>query len=130
MTPLDALVIINHLNAGGTDDVLSLDVDAPFLDSNADGRIAPIDVLAMINHLNRPAGTPAETLLDEAIEQLTYESTLGDLPDLITDSLIDDANAGRLLATYVSQKLRDETGDSDLEAVIDDLFGDGGDEIL
>ena len=54
--PLDALIVINFLNAEG---VMMLDPPtedfhpAPFYDTNGDNQVAPIDVLLIINELNR-----------------------------------------------------------------------------
>lgn len=72
VTPLDALAVINYLNANGTtaDGAVTSTVSTatasplltsgsqlthPLLDVNADGMISPADALAVIDQLNSPA---------------------------------------------------------------------------
>ncbi len=60
VTPLDVLLIINHLNdaqrAGTSGGLLPRQVDTPgasdFVDVSCDGRATPLDVLRVINYLN------------------------------------------------------------------------------
>ncbi len=49
VSPLDALLIINDLNAKGARSLIAADTTPPFLDVNGDGFVAPIDVLQVIN---------------------------------------------------------------------------------
>ncbi|MHB9067992.1 MAG: choice-of-anchor Q domain-containing protein [Pirellulaceae bacterium] len=76
--PLDALLIINELNAGRSG-VLRLvpagaDVLSPYLDVTGDHRLSPLDALLVINRLNEPSGLggegeayePSNALRDEA----------------------------------------------------------------
>lgn len=58
VSPIDALLIINELNARGSGPVTTIDAGSaggppPMLDVNGDGMITPIDVLIIINYLNR-----------------------------------------------------------------------------
>lgn len=58
VSPIDALLIINELNARGSGPITVVDSGSgegplPMLDVNGDGMITPIDVLIIINHLNR-----------------------------------------------------------------------------
>ncbi len=54
--PIDALIIINALNAGLTGDLTMPDrVPFPF-DTTADNRLEPIDALLVINLLNAQVG--------------------------------------------------------------------------
>ncbi|XZE56815.1 tandem-95 repeat protein [Planctomycetaceae bacterium SH139] len=53
VSPIDALLIINHLNRGGETDIESLIPGPPYLDVDGNGRVAPIDALQIINFLNR-----------------------------------------------------------------------------
>ncbi|MFP6621213.1 MAG: dockerin type I domain-containing protein [Pirellulaceae bacterium] len=56
ITPIDALWIINDINASGSRELSRRDkMEAPYLDVNADGYIAPLDVLWVINYLNEQA---------------------------------------------------------------------------
>ncbi len=63
--PLDVLLIINHLNAFGSDNLLESGTpfppDANFFDTNDDFEISPIDALIVINAINeRVANVGAE----------------------------------------------------------------------
>ena len=49
VSPSDALLIINYMNAGGA---AVPPAGAPFLDVNGDGFVAPNDALLVINYLN------------------------------------------------------------------------------
>ncbi|MEO8271629.1 MAG: dockerin type I domain-containing protein, partial [Aureliella sp.] len=77
VTPLDALLVINELNATSPTGSIS------FLDTNADGLLSPIDVLLVINLLNASSSvsnasgeasvsilTPAEARNSAAIDQV------------------------------------------------------------
>ena len=52
VTPLDALLVINNLNARGPRALSDADVGLPYLDTNGDGFLSPIDALRVINGLN------------------------------------------------------------------------------
>jgi hypothetical protein len=59
--PIDALFIINHLNAVGITLVpFDAPVQKPFLDTNNDGFVTPIDALLVINELNAGGGAEGE----------------------------------------------------------------------
>ena len=49
VSPIDALLIINDLNAKGSRALTVADATPPFVDVNGDGHVAPIDVLQVIN---------------------------------------------------------------------------------
>lgn len=53
LTPLDALIVINYLNANGAGAYPALPNYVGFLDSNADNKITPLDALVVINYLNQ-----------------------------------------------------------------------------
>jgi Ca2+-binding RTX toxin-like protein len=54
IAPIDALVVINDLNAEGPRPLPPVRDGASFIDSTGDGIVAPIDVLIVINRLNDP----------------------------------------------------------------------------
>lgn len=56
--PLDALIIINYLNANGPGSLPGR-VDAPefYYDTDDDGSASPLDVLLIFNELNSPTGS-------------------------------------------------------------------------
>jgi VCBS repeat-containing protein len=60
VSPIDALLIINHLNRGGATDIGSLLPGPPFLDVDGDLRVSPVDALRVINSLNRTSGGTGE----------------------------------------------------------------------
>lgn len=62
VTPRDALIVINQLNAQGPSSIDALD-EAMYVDTTDDGWVTARDVLEVINYLNRPAGEPE--VLDE-----------------------------------------------------------------
>ena len=57
IAPMDALMIINHLNARGAHKLVvppsADEMPPPFLDVNADGSVSPFDALVTINYLNK-----------------------------------------------------------------------------
>ena len=55
VSPIDALLIITHLNSNGPGPVPS-GSGAPYLDVNADGFVSAIDALFVINRLNTGNG--------------------------------------------------------------------------
>ena len=73
VTPLDALMVINDLNANGVH-ILALDrprpLTAPFLDVSRDGQLTPFDALLVINYLNGGEGE-GERSADSAVPATT-----------------------------------------------------------
>jgi hypothetical protein len=60
LTPLDALILINYLNAiGGSSPVNVANADSAY-DVDFDGQIAPLDALLVVNALNTQASQPGE----------------------------------------------------------------------
>jgi hypothetical protein len=63
ITPLDALILINNINAYGGSRWLPVPPTAaesppPFLDPSGDGKITPLDVLIVINYINAHGSGP------------------------------------------------------------------------
>ncbi len=52
ITPIDALLIINLLNSGGSGPVAGLPAPPPYRDVSGDNFISPLDALLVINYLN------------------------------------------------------------------------------
>jgi hypothetical protein len=68
ISPVDALLVINKLNAEGARQLTAADQGQNYYDSSGDGYLSPIDALRVISHLNRlnrPAALSA-TVADEA----------------------------------------------------------------
>jgi membrane-associated phospholipid phosphatase len=63
VSPIDALIVINRLNRGGSSvlPVRSADSTEPFYDTNGDGYLSPLDALLVINLLNRRDLSPVLT---------------------------------------------------------------------
>lgn len=60
VSPIDALLIINHLNRGGSVDISPLLPGPPFFDVDGNLRVTPTDALRVINFLNRTGGANGE----------------------------------------------------------------------
>jgi VCBS repeat-containing protein len=60
VSPIDALLIINHLNRGGSVDIAPLLPGPPFFDVDGNLRVTPTDALRVINFLNRTGGVGGE----------------------------------------------------------------------
>jgi large repetitive protein len=58
LSPLDALTLINYINANGVGPLPSGRPTPPFLDPDGDNAITPLDVLLVINALNDQAANP------------------------------------------------------------------------
>lgn len=60
VSPIDALLVINHLNDTGPGPLaippVAPNIPPPFLDTDGDGVVAPIDALIVINTLNARSG--------------------------------------------------------------------------
>lgn len=56
VSPIDALIIVNHLNSGGATDVRDLPAGPPLVDVSGDCAVSPIDALMVINQLNTSGG--------------------------------------------------------------------------
>ena len=67
VSPIDALLVINYLNANGSSSLPGSNSNGKMIDVNNDGSASPIDALRVINHLNQPARravNPVETSND------------------------------------------------------------------
>ena len=61
VSPLDALLVINELNARGSRSLVGSNLSTPpFVDVNGDSSVSPIDVLLVINFLNARANGEGE----------------------------------------------------------------------
>lgn len=60
VSPLDALLVINRLNAAGMTALDGVNLGANYLDVNADRFLSPVDALLVINCLNRDASANGE----------------------------------------------------------------------
>ena len=75
ISPLDALVVINYINASGSGTLPAVhDLSKPYLDVDGDQSVSPLDVLNVINHLNAK-GSGARSL-NEVAGQLINETNV------------------------------------------------------
>ena len=73
-SPLDALVVINYINASGSGSLATVrDPSKPYLDVDGDQSVSPLDVLSVINHLNTNGGSRS---LAESVGQFVQETSL------------------------------------------------------
>lgn len=59
ISPVDALLVINSLNADGSRELTAGGGGSPYLDVNGDGFVSPIDALMVINWLNAASAAEA-----------------------------------------------------------------------
>lgn len=73
-SPLDALVVINQINANGSGSLATVrDPSKPYFDVDGDQSVSPLDVLSVINHLNTNGGS---RILAESVGQFVQETSL------------------------------------------------------
>ena len=61
VSPIDALLVINDLNAIGARPLVDPPTGPPFIDVNGDGFLSPLDALLVINYLNRGGAGEGES---------------------------------------------------------------------
>jgi hypothetical protein len=106
VTPIDALLVINQLNANINRLLSESGLTAPpYIDVNGDGRLSPVDALLVINYLNERAGSGGEGELTPPWGALSIDhdwqrmdQVWGDeqLTDLLTDGINGSASRGLL----------------------------------
>jgi YVTN family beta-propeller protein len=107
--PLDAILIINQLNANGIRTLASQFINGQvlMLDVNGDGMLAPLDALLVINHLNAAGVGEGESALPMPGE---VESPVAAADEVSSpDDIINDAS----LLAYVQWLSLSETAEED-----------------
>ena len=75
VSPLDALVVINYINAGEPGSLPNVrNPNKPYYDADGDQKVSPLDVLVVVNHLNRE-GAGQRSLFEQA-GQISNETSL------------------------------------------------------
>jgi hypothetical protein len=100
VTPLDPLIIINHINDHGVGPLDSFgegEGNMPDLDVDGDGAVSPIDILILINELNDINAADAES--DDDADQ---GDESGDTIDVEPEA-VDPKNISALRTNYVDQ---------------------------
>jgi Ca2+-binding RTX toxin-like protein len=130
VTPIDALLVINHLNKRASGTVGS---SVGFVDVNGDGMVSPLDALLVINSLNREArptvtfGGVRTTVADlncDGVDEIIAVSGANHLPTLVVFNGI----TGALMAS--PQPLTEATGNFGTNIAAGDIDGDGKVEII
>jgi hypothetical protein len=112
VAPIDALQVINDLNAHGARPLVASWFDAPssYLDVNGDHEVSPLDALLVINELNRAAASSSavQAVTAPATEQLTG-SVIASVPTArarLTETATAQATAETLLGQSASHEDR------------------------
>ncbi len=121
-SPIDALLVINHLNAGGgtsvpvlaQQGVVSL-LSGPFLDVDGNNSVEPVDALIVINVLNRrPAVAEPQGEPDDVFNLISHDEAFA---DFIRD---EDEDASTLMISVPSTASSIETWQSVFEQLGED----------
>jgi Dockerin type I domain len=105
VTPTDALLLINRINAVGSGQPAPQD-KPPVFDLNCDGIVTPADVMIVINHLNNQASAqnPDEIDIDALVQALNGSE--GEARVDATNRLLDlGQQAAPALAYYGAQQI-------------------------
>ena len=91
VVPLDALLVINYINANGTGRLPAVPSGSNNhkVDTNGDGSATPIDVLLVVNALNTVTGAPEGEATSDAASLASTVATVDVSPLLTTDVVID-----------------------------------------
>ncbi|MFP6621257.1 MAG: Ig-like domain-containing protein, partial [Pirellulaceae bacterium] len=136
-TPLDALWIINSLNADGARQLVNArtkPLEPPFYDVNKDGFAAPLDALVVINYLNMAAGEGEADATSNPLFDYFAGNTYQPLPLSRSQSpttlpsaasplpLTDDAYRTSTAATLATDPAAQPGDGQDWQAAVDQLL--------
>ena len=127
LTPLDPLILINHINNNGTGPIEQPgegEGRLPDLDVDGDGKVTPLDILILINKLNEQAEAEGQGPEDFAVES--------DLLKVVVDGV--QSGEGELVLSSRNQssqvvsnsQLADDLNDASLVSYLSDLSDDFG----
>ncbi len=126
ISPLDALLVINALNAGGArelDPSAALAVNSPRVDTDGDNLLTPIDALRVINALNRGEGLNGDVVAFRLELQDVNGVPIAPLKDS-QGHLILDGDNDPIYPINVGQEFRVQIYSQDLRATAPkDKFG-------
>ena len=89
VTPIDALIVINYLNAHGQGPLPATFSGSDYLDVNGDDAVTPLDALAIINDLNAQASATTAAVA----AQSTAAPTPGDVAAPAIATAVDESLA-------------------------------------
>ncbi|MCB9941387.1 MAG: pre-peptidase C-terminal domain-containing protein, partial [Planctomycetaceae bacterium] len=123
VVPLDALIIINYINANGAGPLPSAPAGNPNkIDTNGDGSVGPIDVLLVVNALNG-AGLQAEGEANMAVTPIASKGAAVDSLTLLTSDVLIDQR----IDVYDQYEAQSQVREAKFEAVRvstnDEVFG-------
>ena len=127
LTPLDPLILINHINNNGTGPIEQPgegEGRLPDLDVDGDGKVTPLDILILINKLNEQAEAEGQGPEDFAVES--------DLLKVVVDGV--QSGEGELVLSSRNQssqvgsnsQLANNLNDASLASYLSDLSDDFG----
>ncbi|MFN3189465.1 MAG: peptidylprolyl isomerase [Aureliella sp.] len=119
VTPIDALIIINHINSGEPTSVGDLGPPPDYFDANADCSISPIDALLVINELNSLGSGEGEgqgtNQWDGHTADVHFESYLAFLPaefsTALSPGLVQRGNSPSTAMTAPAETIPDTAAD-------------------
>jgi len=123
VTPLDALLVINHLNSNGTHSLEGMSRgNAHFIDVSGDDQLTPLDALLIINFLNARGSTQLVAGEDDSsvleapapLAEATSPSGVQWLP--LEDALGGNDNDDALLTQVDTQQFAASPASSPVEA--------------
>jgi len=135
ITPLDALNVINDLNAYGSREVAegeTVGLDRA-MDVNRDSFVSPLDALAIINYLNENTSEMGEGEAVQIIEQSTIDTMIAgneiSATDAVSAEVIDEylrVRENQIGLSYFTGGSHDVVKEdtSDLDSAIDELADD------
>ena len=100
VSPLDALIVINEMNAKGSYQLPTGSGGPPYLDVNADGFVSPLDALLVINFLNNGGGAEGESSVRDVVTSVLQPVWHDQTHDSVT---MPSANPARVLKTGTPQ---------------------------
>lgn len=96
VSPIDALLVINHLNRGGSTSIDPLLPGPPYYDVNGDLTISPVDALQVINALNRQLSGSGEGENVAAPSVMGTASAIGFSSSLLAEGEASDGQITRI----------------------------------
>jgi VCBS repeat-containing protein len=125
VSPLDALIVINYINANGNAVPADPAEPPPYYDVDGDGSVTPNDVIIIVNYLNRQAnpglGEAIVEIQPEAAKTSTEETTVVEqVEERSFAPLRRDIQVARAM-----EQMRNESDDAQLDDLVDDIVEAG-----
>jgi hypothetical protein len=133
LTPMDALLVINHLNHSG-----AAEGEGPMVDCNGDGFVTPLDALEVINQLNSGQTRSGQNLPANIASNLSsglstnvttqaadlVDNILADTKDFLQDlGATNIVDSSRTLVDNILDDVDAFVGDASVSNLLDSIFG-------